>query len=194
MIKVQNNTATRELLPDFLRGLATESLADLSWTDPQFGLQDVAWWPEESGFLDAINPETHRHGDEILTPDPQRRVVVVTREIVPLTEEELAERAAAREQQARDEAAQVQRELTDAVQRHLDQQAQAHGYDGIQSAALRAALPSSPFHLEGVAYGEWMDAVWSRCYAIQAEVAAGERPVPTAENLIAELPELVLPA
>lgn len=193
MLKVKGATANREPIPTFLRGLAAESLADLSWTDPQLGVSDCAWWPEEAGN-DEINPETHRHGDEILTPDPQRRVVVVTREIVPLTEEELAERAAVREQQARDEAAQVQRELTDAVQRHLDQQAQAHGYDGIQSAALRAALPNSPFHLEGVAYGEWMDAVWSRCYAIQAEVAAGERPVPTAENLIAELPELVLPA
>lgn len=46
MIKVQNHTATREPIPEFLRGLAPESLLDLSWTDPQLGVNDAAWWPE----------------------------------------------------------------------------------------------------------------------------------------------------
>lgn len=84
--------------------------------------------------------------------------------------------------------------MTASVQQHMDSTATTKGYDGIQSAALRAALPSSPFHSEGVAYGEWMDSCWARCYQILAEVEAGQRAQPTAEDLIAELPELVLPA
>lgn len=86
------------------------------------------------------------------------------------------------------------RDMTDAVQRHMDSVAAERNYDGIQSAALRAALPNSPFHAEGVAYGEWMDACWSHCYQVQADVEAGAREQPSTEELIAELPELVLPA
>ncbi len=41
--------ATREPIPAFLIGLTPESLLDLSWTDPQLGVQDCAWWPEENG-------------------------------------------------------------------------------------------------------------------------------------------------
>lgn len=88
MIKIQNNTATREPLPKFLRGLRPESLLDLSWTDPALGVQDCAWWPEENG--DGELPAGHRWGDEILTPDPERQVVVVTHEVVPMSEEEIS--------------------------------------------------------------------------------------------------------
>jgi len=86
------------------------------------------------------------------------------------------------------------RTMTASVQRHMDSVAAQRNYDGIQSAALRAALPNSPFHAEGVAYGEWMDACWSYCYQVQADVEAGAREQPSTEVLIAELPELVLPA
>ena len=86
------------------------------------------------------------------------------------------------------------RRMVDAVQQHMDSTAAQRNYDGIQSAALRAALPNSPFHAEGVAYGEWMDACWARCYQIMAEVEAGQRAQPTADELLAELPELVMPA
>lgn len=89
MIKIQNNTATREPLPTFLRGLRPESLIDLSWTDSALGVADSAWWPEENG--DGELPEDHRWGDEVLTLDTERRVVVVTHEIVPMTAEEIAE-------------------------------------------------------------------------------------------------------
>lgn len=86
------------------------------------------------------------------------------------------------------------RQMTAAVQHHMDGVAGQRNYDGIQSAALRAALPNSPFHAEGVAYGEWMDACWSYCYQVQADVESGAREQPSTEELIAELPELVLPA
>lgn len=87
MIKVQSNLATREPLPTFLQGLAPESLADLSWTDPALGVSDSAWWPEvdESPALGQYE----RHGAETLTPDPRARVVRVVRAIVPWTQEEI---------------------------------------------------------------------------------------------------------
>lgn len=88
MIKVQNNTPTREPLPTFLQGLAPESLADLSWTDPQLGVQDAAWWPEEA--QSPALAEFERYGDETLTVDAERRVVVVVREVEPWSAEEIA--------------------------------------------------------------------------------------------------------
>ncbi|MGK8477792.1 hypothetical protein [Stutzerimonas stutzeri] len=88
MIKIQSNTATREPIPSFLVGLAPESLADLSWTDPALGVSDCAWWPEDD--QSPALGEFERYGDETLTVDPERRVVVVVRDVVPLTAEELA--------------------------------------------------------------------------------------------------------
>ena len=93
MVKVENNIATREPIPGFLLGLQPESLADLSWTDPALGVQDATWWPEvdESGELDS----NKKWGAETLTPDAERKVVIVTHEQVPLSDEEKAALAAA---------------------------------------------------------------------------------------------------
>jgi hypothetical protein len=97
MIKVQNNTATREPLPAFLHGLAPMSLADLSWTDPALGVSDCAWLPEvdESPALGQYE----RYGAETLTV--RDGVVVSVKQVVPFTQEEidavLAEQATQRE-------------------------------------------------------------------------------------------------
>lgn len=88
MVKVQNNTPTREPVPQFLRGLAPESLADLSWTDPALGVSDAAWWPEED--QSPALAEFERYGAETLTVDAERRVVVVVCEAVPWSAEEIA--------------------------------------------------------------------------------------------------------
>lgn len=107
-----------------------------------------------------------------------------------LTEAEFLE-AQAKEMEARKGI--LLRHMTDAVQRHMDSVAAERNYDGIQSAALRAALPNSPFHAEGVAYGEWMDACWAHCYQVMADVEGGLREQPSIEELIAELPAVTLP-
>lgn len=88
MIKVQNNTATREPIPAFLRGLLPDSLADLSWTDPALGVQDCAWWPEED--QSPALGEFERYGDESLTPDNDRKVVIVVCAVEPWSAEEIA--------------------------------------------------------------------------------------------------------
>lgn len=104
MIKVQNGIATREPMPDFLQGLALESLADLSWTDASLGVQDCAWWPEE----DQIQPlgQNEKYGDEVLTIDAGRKTVVVTRQVVQMMAEEIAirdEQIAVQKQERRDQ-------------------------------------------------------------------------------------------
>lgn len=100
MIKIQNNTATRDPLPAFLQGLAQESLLDLSWTDPALGVSDAAWWPE----VDQ-SPALQRHeryGDETLTINHTLKAVVVTKAVVPFTQQEIdaitAEEAAQKQQ------------------------------------------------------------------------------------------------
>lgn len=88
MIKIQNNTATREPIPQFLVGLAPESIADLRWTDPALGVSDCAWWPEVDQSPE-LN-EYQRYGAETLTIDHENQQVIVTRNIEPWTPEEIA--------------------------------------------------------------------------------------------------------
>jgi len=93
MVKIQNGIATREPIPSFLAGLARESLADLSWTDPALGVSDAAWWPEDD--QSPALAEFERYGEETLTVDAERQVVVVTRAVVPWSAEEIAAAKAA---------------------------------------------------------------------------------------------------
>lgn len=86
MIKLQNNTLTREALPAFLLGLQTESLRDLTWTDPALGVSDCAWLPEvdQSPALQQYE----RYGAEsFVLKDTQ---VIVTRKVVSFTANEIA--------------------------------------------------------------------------------------------------------
>lgn len=90
--------------------------------------------------------------------------------------------------------AQIQRELTDAVQNHLDNEARKLGYDDIKSAVTYADEPAvAKFQAEGQAFRAWRSLVWAYCYQALADVIDGKRAVPTTEALIAELPALVLP-
>jgi len=84
--------------------------------------------------------------------------------------------------------------LTGAVQAHLDAAAAAVGYDSIYTACTYADEPSVPrFQAEGRALRAWRSEVWAACHAIMTKVQSGQRDVPTAAALIAELPALVLP-
>lgn len=83
--------------------------------------------------------------------------------------------------------------LTAAVQAHLDATARTRNYDGILSLCSYAASTSPKFGPEGLAGVAWRDAVWEACYAILADVQAGSRAVPTANELLAALPVMVWP-
>lgn len=88
---------------------------------------------------------------------------------------------------------QIQASLTAAVQNHLDTTSRQRNYDGILSLCSYAASTSPKFGPEGLAGVAWRDAVWASCYAILADVQAGTRAVPTADELLAELPAMVWP-
>ena len=85
----------------------------------------------------------------------------------------------------------IQAVLNKAVQDYMDTTVKTRGYDNIHTACTYATSTDETFVKEGTACVAWRDKVWRHCYDTLAEVLAGERDIPTAEELIAELPELV---
>lgn len=88
--------------------------------------------------------------------------------------------------------AQIQQQLTDAVQHVLDAKAQELNYDSCLSVCSYIDTGVAKFDAEGKAFRSWRSAVWAKGYEILAQVQAGQRAIPTEEELIAELPELVI--
>ena len=86
---------------------------------------------------------------------------------------------------------QIKKVLTNAVQAYMDTTAQTRGYDNIHTACSYVNSTDDIFAAEGAACLAWRDAVWRKCYDILAEVQVGSRPIPTVDDLIAELPILV---
>lgn len=84
--------------------------------------------------------------------------------------------------------AQMQATMTDAVQHALDAFAKTRGYDGIMSACSYSNSTDAQFKLEADYCIQLRDTTWRMGYAILAEVKAGTRPIPSVEELIAELP------
>lgn len=89
MIKIKNSIPTREALPIFLLGLQIESLQDLSWTDSALGVSDCAWYPEEDQSPSL--GEYEEYGEETLTIDADRKVVVSSKAVVAMSAEKIAE-------------------------------------------------------------------------------------------------------
>lgn len=78
-----------------------------------------------------------------------------------------------------------------AVQQWLDEQARALGYDDIKSAVSYAEEPAVPrFQQEGQALRRLRSLAWARYDEILNAVQAGQRPVPTEAELIAEMEAL----
>ena len=197
MVKVENGTATREPIPDFLDQKDTPearaSLLDLSWTDPTFGLLDAAWWPEEdvSGELGT----NKKWGAEVLTLDVERKVVKVSRKQVNMTAAEKAARDADIAAQVAAAQAAVMAEFERAVQGKLNGAAIAAKYDSIENAVSYAEEPAVPkFQNDGKAFRAWRSLVWAYAYEQLALVLAGERAQPTVDEFLLELPQLELPA
>ena len=89
-------------------------------------------------------------------------------------------------------AEQIMSRLEARVQFWLDEQARALGYDDIKSAVTYAEESAVPkFQQEGQALRRLRSLVWTRFYEILNEVQAGQRSIPTDEELIAELEVLI---
>jgi hypothetical protein len=85
------------------------------------------------------------------------------------------------------------KELTQALEAHYDAKAQERRYDNRLTCALRAGY-AGPFQAEGQAFAVWMDTCNAYGYQVMRDILAKLQPVPTAEELIAELPTMVWPA
>lgn len=120
LIKVYllTGVAAREPVPSNMIGLAPESLADLS----EFGITDIAFWPEDNQTALELG-EYQRYGDETLTPDYARKVVVSLRPVIAWTAEEI-------------EADMVLRRAQAVVQSNADADAFYRGYMGRRAAEL----------------------------------------------------------
>ena len=70
---------------------------------------------------------------------------------------------------------------------HIDSIAQQSGYDNRISFAVRAGF-DGPYRDEATAFAQWMDACNSVAYEMLADVANGERDIPTIDEMIAALP------
>jgi hypothetical protein len=84
-------------------------------------------------------------------------------------------------------------EYTNAVQKRLDDFARTRNYDGILSACTYATSTVPKFKAEGQYAVEARDATWAKCYEVLAAVESGSRPMPTLDELLAELPVLSWP-
>ena len=86
---------------------------------------------------------------------------------------------------------QIMKRLKARVQQWLDEKARALDYDDIKSAVSYAEEPAVPkYQQEGQALRRLRSLAWERYYEISNAVQAGQRPIPTEAELIAELEAL----
>lgn len=87
----------------------------------------------------------------------------------------------------------AQARLSAAVQAHLDATARARSYDSALSCVSYVDSTVAQYRTEATAMRDWRDAVWQRCYELLAEIQAGQRPIPSEQELIALLPTILWP-
>lgn len=99
---------------------------------------------------------------------------------------------------AEDKAAQERAALTarfeNAIQDHIDTIAQSRRYRDGFALACYVASTVPQFAAEATAFVAWRDAVWLYAYGELDKALNGQREVPTVEDFIAELPEMVWPS
>lgn len=87
----------------------------------------------------------------------------------------------------------AERELTAAVQGYMDTIARARGYDSILSLCSYATSSNPLFAAEGQAGVNFRDGCWGVSHRIADDVRAGQRPIPTQQGVLDELPVMQWP-
>ena len=77
------------------------------------------------------------------------------------------------------------------VQGYINQKIKALGYDNENSIA-KYLVVGNPFYEECKTISLWIGDVWVKVAEIQTEVLSGTRNITTAEELLLELPELIV--
>lgn len=75
------------------------------------------------------------------------------------------------------------------IQGLIDAEARSRGYDSIVSACSYAGYENA-FQAEAVQLGKWRSAVWAAAYAYLAEVKAGTKEMPSADEVIRIMPKV----
>lgn len=89
-------------------------------------------------------------------------------------------------------AEETQKFFTTVVQNLMDTEASKLGYDNCLSVCSYIDTGVQKFDDESRAFRKWRSAVWSKGYEILDLVKSGEMAIPSEEELIAMLPELVI--
>lgn len=85
----------------------------------------------------------------------------------------------------------IQEELELGIEAWMNTVVAERDYDSIDTCIARYTdSPNSKYAQEAKAVKDWNTAVWDKCWDILAEVKEGKRPIPTLEEVIAELPIL----
>ena len=147
-----------------------------AWPDTSFPASGPnAEFLSEQGAYPVIDWLAHDPDTQRLAPITPTLIdgSVVTVEVQQIPADETAARIAA--------------DYTARLEALFDSKAQERRYDNRLTCALRAGY-AGPFHAEGEAFAQWMDACNAHGYTVMAAVQAGTRPLPTWEELQAELP------
>lgn len=84
---------------------------------------------------------------------------------------------------------QAQQAISYAIQNMLDTKAQSMRYDNMMSARSYAGYVN-PFQVEAQSLAVWGADCWQKAGEIDADVESGKRPMPTADEVLAEMPTL----
>lgn len=87
----------------------------------------------------------------------------------------------------------IEKTVIDSVQKRLDDFAQTRNYIGIVSACTYVNSTVAKFQAEGTYCLKSRDAHWGLCYQILADVQAGVRPLPSVDEVLKEMPDLIWP-
>jgi len=86
-----------------------------------------------------------------------------------------------------DEILQKQKAFNNAIQTHLDNKAKEFRYDNMMSARSYAGY-DNPFQAEAQKLAVWASNCWVKAGEIEADVQAGNREMPTIDEVLSELP------
>ena len=81
--------------------------------------------------------------------------------------------------------------MEEGIETHINTTVKAKGYNS-QDSIAKYLVVGNPFYDECTAISLWIGSVWVYSHQVQADVMAGTRVMPTIEELIAELPALVI--
>ena len=77
------------------------------------------------------------------------------------------------------------------IENHINETVKAKGYNS-QDSIAKYLVSGNPFEPECKAISLWIGSVWVYSHQVQTEVVNGIRPMPAIEELITELPVLVV--